>query len=168
MKLILIAVLLSATTLTSFAETLKLADITSEIDKNVTEFYVETNNENSIESLRYVTILPNGGIYEDVTVPAEEVLRDGAVIVERSGYDVVKVETENFSLNEGGVIKMNYLYNALTGSRSIKKIRVKKSPKFELYDSANNRINKMFVKANYSRIFGIIGVRDIETSYQSK
>lgn len=166
MRNFLITLLLFTASVGALAETLKLAVITSEIDKNVTEFYIETNDAGIIESLRYVTILPNGGIFEDQTVPADQVLREGTVIVERSGHDVVKLETEKFSLETGGTIKLNYLFNAMTGSRSVKRIQIKKQPEFHLYDLQNNKINRMFVKANTSRVFGIIGVRDIETSYQ--
>lgn len=167
MQKCLIMALLVMVSFNLHAEMLKLATITSEADKNVTDFYLITNNENQIDSLRYVTILPNGGIEEDVQVPSDVVMRDGVVIEERSGYDVVRLEVENFNVKTGGTIRMNYLFSALTGARSVKKIKLeKKDEVFGLFDFQNNRINQMYVKANWSRIFGIIGVSDILTSYK--
>jgi hypothetical protein len=150
------------------AKSLKLAVITSEFDKNVTEYYLETNDKNEIDSMRYLTILPNGGIFEDVTLPAEDVIHGGIVIVERNGYDAVRLEVENFSLKTGGVIRLNYLFSGITGARHIKRIKlVLKDDAFILTDLDNNHINRMFVKVNWNRFFGVIGVKEIQTSLET-
>jgi hypothetical protein len=164
------ALMLTAIFLFSFvthAEEIRLAVITSEFDKNVTDYYVITNEQGLVDSMRYVTTMPNGGIFEDVTLPAERVMKEGAVLVERDGYQAVRLEVENFSLNTGGTIRLNYLFSGVTGSRHIKRLTLKKLEKFRLFDG-EKQINRLFLEANYSRIFGIIGVRSIQTSFSQE
>jgi hypothetical protein len=164
------ALMLSVVLLFSFithAEEIRLAVITSEFDKNVTDYYVITNEQGLVDSMRYVTTMPNGGIFEDVTLPAERVMKEGAVLVERDGYQAVRLEVENFSLSTGGTIRLNYLFSGVTGARHIKRLTLKKLDKFRLFDG-EKQINRLFLEANYSRIFGIIGVRSVQTSFSQE
>lgn len=148
------------------AKVVKLASITSEFDKDITEYYLELDNNNHIDSIRYVTIMPNGAIFQDITLPAEKVIRDGAVIVERDGYQAVRLEVENFSVVTGGTIKLNYLFNAVTGTRHVKHFNLHSHHnEFKISNSNNQIVNRMFLKANWLRLVGIVGVREIETSY---
>lgn len=159
--------LLALTSLSFMAQAkeYKLAIITSEFDKNVTDFFVVTDEANTIESVRYKTILPNGGIKEDNNIPAHIVLEDGAVIEERDGYEAVRLELENFSLKTGGTVKLDFLYNGITGSRSFKKLLLKfEKSKFILTDLQGNFVNRIFLKANRNRVVGTVGVREIQTS----
>jgi hypothetical protein len=165
MKLVLFSVfiLLSAKL---HAATLKVAVITSEFDKNVTDYFLETNDKNVIDGMRYITYLPNGGIFEDVSIPAERIIKEGAVMVQRDGYEAVRLEVEKFSVTTGGVLKLNYLYSGVTGSRQMKRMNLKAvNGTFKLYDTAGPEINRLFLKANWSRVFGIIGVKEVQTSY---
>lgn len=149
------------------AEEIRLAVITSEFDKNVTDYYVITDDQGHVDSMRYVTTMPNGGIFEDVTLPAERVMKEGAVLVERNGHQAVRLEVENFSLITGGTIKLNYLFSGVTGARHIKRLTLKIQDRFRLYD-ADKEVNRLFLEANYSRIFSIVGVRSIQTSFSQE
>lgn len=149
------------------AAEIRLAVITSEFDKNVTDYYVITNDEGHVDSMRYVTTMPNGGIFEDVTLPAERVMKEGAVLVERNGHQAVRLEVENFSVVTGGTIKLNYLFSGVTGARHNKRLTLKLQDRFRIYD-ADKEVNRLFLEANWSRIFGIVGVRSIQTSFSQE
>ena len=153
-------------TVCAHAEVFKLAEITSEFDKDVMDFYVETDDQNKIDSIRYITTRPDGSIFEDVSVPAERVIAEGVVIVERDGYAAVRLEVENFSIQSGGIVKLNYLYNGITGTRHVKRLYLNwDNEQLRLFDLGNLPVNRMYFKANHSRVFGIIGIREIMTSF---
>jgi hypothetical protein len=110
--------------------------------------------------------MPDGDIFEDVSVSAERAMSDGIVIVERNGLQVVKLELEKFDVSFGGMIKLNYLFNGVTGKRSEKRLFLKlEQQQFMLFDQDNKRLNTMFLEANRVRIFGIVGVKSILTSF---
>ena len=159
--------LLTAFTFQVRAEAMKIAVITSEFDENQTNYFLKILEDGKIDSMRYVTIQPNGGIFEDITLPAERVLKEGAVIVERNGYEVVQMELENFNVASGGTIKLKYLYNGVNGARHIKKLLLKRiDNQFQLFDQ-ERRINRMFLATNRVRLLGIVGVKEIQTSFVS-
>lgn len=147
------------------AKVYRLAVITSEFDNDKTNYFLETDERNTIVNMRYVTVQPNGGIYEDVTLPAERVISEGAVLVERDGLVAVRLEVENFDLKSGGVIKLNYLFNGVIGVRHVKKLMLKEvDGEFSLYNE-DERVNRLFLEANRSRILGIIGIKAVLTSF---
>lgn len=145
----------------------KLAVITSEFDKDVMDFYLITNDKNIIDSIRYVQTSPNGSIVDDVTVPAERVMeKGGVVIVERDGYDAIILEVERFTQKAGGMIKLNYLHSGVTRSRNSKYINLTlANGRFTLFDKENNEVNRLYIKANYVRVIGVVGIKDIVTGF---
>lgn len=148
------------------AEAIKLVVISSEYDKNITDFYLETDEQNKIHGMRYITTMPNGGIIEDVSLPMETVIRDGAVIVVRSGREVVKLFVENFSLDTGGTFKLNYLYSGVTNTWHVKRLKlVLVENQFKLFDLDGVPTNKLYMKINWNRLVGAIGIREIQTSF---
>jgi hypothetical protein len=148
------------------AKVFKLAVITSEFDNDVTDYYLETNDQNRIVNMRYVITMPNGGIFNDVTLPAERVVDEGAVLVQRNGYEAVRLEVENFSLETGGIIKLNYLYNGITGARHNKRLYLHQTDgQFSLFELDSDPVNRMFLEANILRLVGIVGVRSVHTSF---
>lgn len=159
------AVLMLTLTFTVQAKVMKMAVITSEFDKNVRDYYLETDNQNRIHSLRYVTTMPNGAIIEDVTVTPEQVMESGVVVFEHNGYKAVILEVENFNVATGGTIKLNYLYSGVTGARQARRYSLKLvKDEFLLFDQ-DKRVNRMFFEVNRSRVLGIIGVKNIVTSF---
>lgn len=152
----------------AMAAQVKMAIITSDIDAEIRDFYMITNNKNEIDSVRYVTYLSSGQILEDETTPAETVIADGTVVVERQGRDVVRLEVEkDFSVKEGGTIRMNYLYNGITGTRRAYQLKlIKIGDTFKLQDLEGKPVNNFFVVGNRSRVAGVIGVKEIRSSFK--
>lgn len=157
--------LLLVITLQVHAEEIKVAVITSEFDKNVMDFYLITDDKNKIDSMRYVSTLPNGGIDEDVTLPAERVMKEGATIRIVNGFQAVRIEVDNFDLHKGGIFRINYLFNALNGSRQNKRFQLNLiNNEYQLLDQGK-QINRMFFVVNVNRIFGIVGIKEVKTSF---
>lgn len=165
MKVSLIALCLFSC-LSLQAAMIKIADINSDYDQNVTEYFIELNNQNHIDSLRYITTMPNGGIFEDVTVPSNRILNESVVVVERQGRDIVILSLEDFSTIRGGTLVLNYLYNGITGSRKIKKLSLKLVKNDFLLFDGDRKINKMFLESHRRIPVGIIGVKEIHTSFK--
>lgn len=165
MKLFLFAVLVWSS-VTAFAGELKMAVITSEFDDDMTVFYLVVNDANIIDSIRWIKYKPNGQVIRDATAPATQVIQEGVVLEERNGLEAVRLEVENFNVENGGTIRLNYLFSGVTGARKIQRLLLKKiEDNFKLSDLSGQRVNRLFLVANWSRIFGIIGIKEILTSW---
>ena len=148
----------------AFAGEQKMALITSEFDEDIKTFYLLTDDEQTIEGIRYVTSRPPGRIIEDRIILADEILNGGVVLEERNGLEAVRLGVERFSLQTGGTIKLTYLFNGITGERKVHRLILKKSDQYFLMtDLAHKNVNRLFLVANRSRIFGIVGIKEILT-----
>ena len=154
--------------LAAIAEEIKMAVISSDIDKELRDFYLVTNSRNEIDSIRYVTYLPTGQILDDTTVPAERVIQDGVVIVERDGRDAVRLQTDSgFTVQNGGGIILNYLFSGVTGTRRLHRLVVKRVDSMYFLKNTNDApVNRILVLGNWNRVLGLIGIRDIQSSYK--
>lgn len=162
MKLIILC--LSFLIGSAFALETKVAIITSEFDKNTGTFLIETDDSHKILSIRYINRLPNGGIFTDNTYPAETVINDGVVLEERNNLEIIRLGAENFDLMKGGTVKLNYLYNGVTGTRYVKKLDLLNNNGVFTLQDKTKVINRLYIRAHNTPV-GTVGVKEITTSY---
>jgi hypothetical protein len=148
------------------ASEVKLAVITSDVDQDHTDFFLETTPSTDIDSLRLITSTPSGQMTDDHSFPIQSALTDGIIVSERSGRDVIHLYAENFTIQSGGQVKLNYLYNGMSGSRMNLNLVLKKtSGEFALYDDQGKIVNRLFMVANHAPFVGVVGIREIQVSY---
>ncbi|HXH30638.1 MAG TPA: hypothetical protein VNJ01_07480 [Bacteriovoracaceae bacterium] len=155
-------------TLSATAAEYKLAVITSEFDNDTTDFFLETNDAGEMHSIRYVSTSPSGQITEDNSIPAETVLREGGVLAHRQGRDVVKLFVEpGFNIKVGGDVRLTYLQSGVSNNWRFIPLKVTKEGEgFKLTDAENSLVNRLFMLVNRSRLFGIIGIKEIQYYFE--
>lgn len=150
------------------AEEMTMALITSDIDRNTTEFLMEVDENDSIHSIRIRTTTPQGRIIEDFSHTAEQVMEGGVVLHERDGYKAVRLKVEqDFSPATGGGVVLDYLYSGISGARYFLSLKLAKTNStFSLQRVNGDPINRFFFRANRHPLLGIIGVKEIQLSYR--
>ena len=150
---------------TVFSAEIKMAAVTSDIDTDTTVFYLETDDQNAIHSMRYITTTRSGQITEDESFTLDQA--SGGIVTERrDGFDIIKIYLEDFHPLYGGTLRLNYLVNALRGTKKDARLILKKiGHEFLLFDLQGKPINKMFCIGNRIPIAGLVGLRDIQMSF---
>lgn len=146
-----------------------MATITSDIDRNTTFFFMETDEMHSIHSIRIKSQTPSGQVFEDFSYSTEEVLAGEVVLHERNGHKAVKLKVDShFSTDTGGSVFIDYLFSGVTGSRMKLELYLRKDGEsFHLLSKPQlNPVNRFYFVANRHPIFGIIGVRKVELSHR--
>ncbi len=143
-----------------FAREIKLATITGNADTDTSVFLVELNAKGHLDTIRFTTTTREGRITQDSHFPAETVDATGVVLLERDGRKILKLETvKPFSFENGGTVKLNHLYSGVTNTwKSVNVLLVKSGEDFEIRTLDGKKITKFFVKGNFHRIFGLIGI----------
>lgn len=153
---------------TVLAEELTMATITSDIDRNTTEFLMEVDEKGDIHSIRIKTTTPQGRITEDFSYTAEQVIVGGVILHERDGYKAVMLKVEqDFSPATGGGVILDYLFSGISGARRFLSLKLSRTDgNFTLQKVDGGPVNRLFFRANRHPILGIIGVREITLSHQ--
>lgn len=145
-----------------FAET-KMCVITTDIDSEQTELFLDFTNEGDIDSVRLFKTITGGKIVSNDTHPVERVMADGVVASERSNRDIVILRTDKaFSPKKGGIIIMDYLYNGIKGTRRNYKLKLTRiNNSFVLTTLEGAKVNRLLFKGNRAAVVGWIGIKDI-------
>lgn len=151
-----------------YAVELKLGKITSDIDRDFTDFYLEVTEEGAVDGIRIITQKTTGQIIKDVSHPIERVMQDGVLLEERNGYQVLRLQTDaKFDPSTGGEVILNYLFNGVTGTRRSMRLKLLKTAgTFQLAKLTSERVNHLHVRGNYNVLLGLVGIFDITPSYQ--
>ncbi len=157
-----IAAILLLSSFSAAALERELVTITSNVNDKTTTFYLEVKEDGAIDSMRFVSRLPNGGISEDVTVSLEEVEADGAVLFRQSGRDIVRLNVSEFDPYKGGNIKLDYLYNGVLGTRRFMRLQLLQGADglHQLTHNERGVVTHMKLMGNWTA-FGLVGIRQI-------
>ncbi|MES2526273.1 MAG: hypothetical protein V4598_04275 [Bdellovibrionota bacterium] len=146
-----------------FAREIKLATITGNIDTDTSTFSVEIDDSGKLHTVLFRTVTKEGRVTQDSRFAAETVVDEGVVLLERDGRKVLKLQTEApFSLENGGIVKMNYLYSGVSGSwKTLKVSLAKPEGEFQIMNLKGEKVTRFFTKGNWHPIFGLIGIADL-------
>ena len=147
------------------ASEVNLATITSDSDKDVTEFSLILDGAKAIDSFKLTTTTPEGQIEKDDTYPVETVLDTGVTLLEKQGRAILKLKNGGFTAAKGGTIILDFLFNGARGTRKSMKLNLVKTAKgFILQTLEGKPASKLFIIAHRVPILGTVGVSQIQAS----
>lgn len=144
-----------------FSQEEQLLHVTSDAMPGYTDIHLELDSSANIVGMRRST--DNGDMQEF----SLSQLASGAVLLNQSGYDVVKIVTENLDPHSGGVVRMVYLSNAITSSyENYDMDLVPQGSQWSLEvndQSGHHSISNMFLKGR--TLFGkVIGIESVSVN----
>lgn len=146
-----------------------MASITSNIDTDTGRFFLITDENGDVDSVRYTITQRGGAISQDDTHTWESVRDGGVVLVKRDGREVIRLGAEaKFSPKTGGVINVTYLYSGVTNAWKTLALNLKRleNGSFGVFNGTKP-VNSMMVYGNWKVIIGLVGIADITTSYKA-
>lgn len=139
-----------------------LASITNEEDSDIIKLQVLTDENEDITHLKLIFKSKDNEI-KDVDKYQAHKAAAGIVLYNLDNRDVVKLESKNFSSHQGGEIKLDFLYNGITGSREYKYLDLSRDGDVWKLTDGGKDIKRMHFVSNKKAIVGTIGIKRIET-----
>lgn len=101
------------------AKDILVSTVTSDVDHYITQLWVMTKNDGSASALKMTT---NDGSAAKTFSPS--VVKTGIVLKKVDQYDVVVIKSDDFEVDRGGHLNMEFLSNGITGSTSDKDLDI--------------------------------------------
>ncbi len=101
------------------AKDILVSTVTSDVDSLVTKLWIVTNDDGSAKALKMTS--------DDNTDPAifsPSKVQAGIVLKKVDHYDVVVLKSEDFEIDRGGHLEMEYLSNGITGSTDTEELSI--------------------------------------------
>jgi hypothetical protein len=138
--------------------------ITNEEDSEIVKFVLETDSDNAeIQAMRKITLNKNHKVIDLEIFHVRDVMRDGAVMSEGSGRKVVILRTKSgFNITNGGNIRLDYLYNGITGKRKDFNMVLKRVGNTWKNFKGSKAFKQLHFVTNKKAFIGAIGVKEIK------
>jgi hypothetical protein len=163
MKLLVISLLFSLNCFHLFAAEVNLIKITNNMDNEHSIFSVTTDQNGDILSFTQTGYLKERQIYKLSYLISDAY--NGVTIYKRKGRDIVDLITDNLTEYNGGNITLNYVFNAVTGSRKQVKIELSRDGDEWKILHENKVVQDMHCLVHRKPIVGAVGIRSIEFNY---
>ena len=139
----------------------ELCVVTSDIDNDTAKIIYEMDQENrSIQHL-YQDSFHDGSRIARIELDASG-LKDGVVLNQKDKYIIVRMHSDNYDPDQGGVLYLDTLYSGISGERKEYEfdLVMDKSGPILIHDKSP--FGKMKFIAKRSKVFGVIGVERVE------
>ncbi len=137
-----------------------LCEVRSDIDSDIGKISYEMDSDNrSIEHM-YQDTFHNGQLTNRLELPADG-LKNGIVLNKKDKYIILRMHSDNFDKERGGVLYLDSLYSALSGERREYQMELAMDQNGPILMINNQSFTKMNIIAKRSKVFGVIGIEKI-------
>lgn len=149
------------------AKTYLLCTVSSQAEKdNTTHFILTTEGPNddikTFTQKKFETKKPGNVLIHQVFNLANYKLNSNLVLETKSGHIVAQMRSSNFAPHNGGNLKIDFLYNGITGKRGSASLElVRGGSGWQLVDR-NNKVVKSMYLVSHKIAFTTVGVEEIE------
>lgn len=160
LRLLLPTILFLLISFKSYAVEKVLCVVTSDIDSDVGKIIYEMDEDGrSIEHL-YQDSFHNGVRTSRIELRADA-LRGGIVLNRKDKYITVRMYSENFDTERGGVLYLDTLYSGVSGERREYEMEMAMDKSGPILLKNNVSFSNMKFIAKRSRVFGVIGIEKV-------
>lgn len=140
-----------------------IATITNDENKQVYTFVAETDETtDSIKSF-FKDNYSAAGKKVDRELLASDKLTEGGLVLEKRGeHEVLKLESNSFDLEQGGMVTIDTLYNGVNGQRKEYSLQLAKAKdgEWRLF-KGEQVVSKLHIVVNKKFMIGAVGVKEI-------
>ena len=138
-----------------------IATITTNVDSESWQLIVEHNEETrSLEAFYIDNFTPGKEANRD-TLSMDQFINDGLNLPQKSPRSFARINGQNFDRNQGGMVIIDTLYNAITGKRKSYELHLARDNKGWKLFYQGKAISKIVAMANKLPLVGIVGAKDL-------
>lgn len=128
-------------------------------DVNEDTFSLVIDVEEKTENLKsfYIDSFSGGARVNRDALSIETFMKEGLSVKN----NLAKIEADNFFPDQGGMITIDAVYNALTGKRKIYELQLAKDKTSWHLFSRGKIITRIFARANRVPIVGVVGAKEL-------
>lgn len=138
-----------------------IATITNDENKEVYAFVADIDEETDAIRTFYKDDYLNGKKYERELLSTDGLASDGLVLEQRGEHKVIALKSQDFDLEQGGIVTIDTLFSGVSGQRKAYELQLAKSKDGWRLFKNNKIISKLHIVINKKFLLGAVGVKDI-------
>ncbi len=138
-----------------------LATIGNDENPNTYLLVVDSTDGNRAIKTFYKDVYANGRRVTREALDYRVLLRSGMILEQRNQYVVLKLKSNNFDEEQGGIITVDTLYNGANGTRKTYDVQLAKEKSGWALINQGKIIKKIFIQTNKVMILGSVGIKNL-------
>lgn len=136
-----------------------IATVSSDDNEKVYKLIVEAEDGRTIKTF-YKDVYEKGKkTKREVLDP--KVIKSGLILEKRDKYEVMKLQSPNFDLEQGGVMYLDTLYNGAVGERRSYEVEVAQSKHGWAIFNKGKTIKDIKIQTNRIVMLGAVGIKNL-------
>lgn len=160
LRIVLSMVLFFSYSFSTFAAETVLCEVTSDIDNDTGKIVYEMDADNRSIKHLYQDNYHNGQRTARVELEASG-LKTGIVLNRKDKYITVRMYSDNFEAESGGVLYLDTLYSGVSGERKEYVMEMALDKSVPVLIQNRQTFTKMKFVAKRSRVLGVIGIEKV-------
>ncbi len=121
---------------------------------------VDSNDGRGIKTF-YKDVYESGKKITREALDANVMMRTGMILEQRDKYVVMKLKSNNFDLDQGGIVTVDTLYNGASGERKAYEIQLAQSKSGWALFKSGKAISQIQIQTNRVMILGEVGIKNL-------
>lgn len=161
LRLLLALVLGQTILINAQAEEQLVVKMKNEENPYTYHFVLETEDDGVIKAFHMDEYSEKGALLERVSHGVENIYKDGIVVQEQKGRQVVVLKSDNFAEHQGGELEIDTLRNGVNGERKSYHFELEAGQsKWELKKN-DKKVSELFLKSKKVFLIGTVGIDKI-------
>ncbi len=139
-----------------------IATITNDENKEVYTFVLETDEETQTIKTFYKDDFLNGKKFDRKPLSTESLMSSGMILEKRGQHEVIALKSQNFDMEQGGIVTVDTLFNGVNGQRKEYDLQLAKTESGWKLFKGNKIIQKLHIVVNKKFLLGAVGVKEIQ------
>lgn len=139
-----------------------IATITNDENKEIYTFVAQTDEETESITAFYKDDFLNGKKIARKPMATDGLTTSGLVLEKRGEHEVIALKSENFDMEQGGIVTIDTLFNGVNGQRKEYDLQLAKSESGWKLFKGKQMISKLHIVVNKKFLLGAVGVKEIQ------
>lgn len=158
--IIFLIIYYSSFSLNSFAAEKILCSITSDIDSDYGKIIYEMDSDNRTIKHLFMNSYHEGILTSHTELVAEG-LKEGIILAKKDKYTIIRMHSDNYDAESGGLLYLDTLYSAVSGERKEYMMELTKDNNGLILLQNKQVFTKMKFMAKRSKVLGVIGIEKV-------
>ncbi len=137
-----------------------VANITKDSGNTSYKLVIDSNDGRGIKTF-YKDVYENGKKISREALDAQVMIKTGMILEQREKYVIMKLKSNNFDLEQGGIVIVDTLYNGANGERKSYEIQIAQSKSGWSLFKAGKAISQIQIQTNRVMILGEVGIKNL-------
>jgi hypothetical protein len=138
-----------------------LANITSDIDSNLYQIAVSSNDLDSNLETFQLNKIASSKVISSTTIKVEIFQKKGLAFETPGHIKALDISSDNFDIEQGGVIVIDTIFNLLTGKRKKYEFDLAKDKTGWKFFYKGKPVSEIYVEKNVVPILGVVGAKNL-------